>query len=337
MTAVGAWRDGVRRVARAPLILAGVWLITTLVSLPLMLVLRREISTQLGASLAADPAATGVNYEWMQQFADQATGIGTTLTPSVLGFGVVLDNLSAFLDEMARPVAVAAAATVYLSAWLFMLGGILDRYARDRATGVHGFFSAAGVFFFRFLRLGIVMLVVYGLLFGSVHPWLFGRVYPRLTRNVDLERTALLIRAALYAVFILLLAACNLIVDYAKVRAVVEDRRSMIGALISAVRFMRRNLGPALALYGMNAGLFAVILVAYDVVAPGAGGTGWTMWAGFTIAQLYIVARLALKLVFWGSETALFQSRLAHAGYIAAAAPAWPDSPAAEAIQRAAG
>jgi len=36
--------------------------------------------------------------------------------------------------------------------------------------------------------------------------------------------------------------------------------------------------------------------------------------------------------VFWASETALFQGRLAHAGYVAAAKPVWPDSPAAEAI-----
>jgi hypothetical protein len=36
--------------------------------------------------------------------------------------------------------------------------------------------------------------------------------------------------------------------------------------------------------------------------------------------------------VFWASETSLFQARLAHAGYVAAPVPTWPDSPAAEAI-----
>jgi hypothetical protein len=40
-----------------------------------------------------------------------------------------------------------------------------------------------------------------------------------------------------------------------------------------------------------------------------------------------------VKLVFWASETALFQSRLAHAGYVARPLPTWPDSPAADAIQ----
>ena len=40
-----------------------------------------------------------------------------------------------------------------------------------------------------------------------------------------------------------------------------------------------------------------------------------------------------VKLLFWASETSLFQSRLAHAGYVATPAPAWPDSPTAEALR----
>ena len=333
MRPLAACRDGIRRVAGAPLILAGVWLMTTLVGLPLALALRGEISGHLGASLASEPAANGVNYEWMQEFADQATGLGTTLRPTILGFGAVLDNISAFLDDTARPLVIVGAAGTYIVLWLFVAGGIIDRYARDRATGVHGFFSASGVFFFRFLRLGLVMLAVYGALFGYLHPWLFDRMYPRLTREVNIEPTAFFIRAGLYLIFGLALGACNLVFDYAKVRAVVEDRRSALGALTSGLRFVRHNAGAAVTLYLLDMGLFAITLAAYAAVAPGAGGLGWTMWAGFAIAQLYILARLCVKLVFWASETALFQGRLAHAGYVAAATPVWPDSPAAEAIQ----
>ncbi len=333
MSPLAACRDGIRRVAGAPLILAGVWLMTTLVGLPLAVAVRGEISSHLGSSLASEPAANGVNYEWMQEFADQATGLGATLRPTILGFGAVLDNLSALLDQTARPLLIVGAAGTYILLWLFVAGGIIDRYARDRATGVHGFFSASGVFFFRFFRLGLVMLAVYGLLFGYLHPWLFDRVYPRLTREVNLEPTAFFIRAGLYLIFGLALGACNLVFDYAKVRAVVEDRRSALGALTSGLRFVRRNAGAAVTLYLLDMGLFAITLAAYGAVAPGAGGVGWTMWIGFAIAQLYILARLCVKLVFWASETALFQGRLAHAGYVAAAKPVWPDSPAAEAIQ----
>jgi hypothetical protein len=91
------------------------------------------------------------------------------------------------------------------------------------------------VFFFRFLRLAAVQWIVYALLFGWLHPLVFDRLYPEMVREVPVERTAFAIRAALYLVFGLLVAACTSVFDYAKVRAVVEDRRSMLSATAQAI------------------------------------------------------------------------------------------------------
>ena len=334
MTWFAAWRDGIRRVNRAPAILAGVWVLTVLVSLPLVLGLRGMLEQHLGSSLAADSAVSGVNSDWWQEFSDQATGLGVTFKPTIIGFGAVLDNLSAFLDNDSRPVIIVGAASAYIVLWIFLAGGIIDRYARDRATRAHGFFAASGVFFFRFLRLAAVMWAVYAVLFGYVHAWLFGTVFPAMTREVAVERTAFFERVGLYLVFGILVAACNLIFDYAKVRAVVEDRRSMIGAIQSAIGFIKRNGGSAIALYLADFFLFLVVVAVYALVAPGASTGVLYTWLGFAIGQLYILARLWVKLTFWASETALFQGRLAHAGYVAAPKPAWPESPSAEAISR---
>jgi hypothetical protein len=138
----------------------------------------------------------------------------------------------------------------------------------------------------------------------------------------------------LYAVFGVALAAINLLFDYAKVRAVVEDRRSMFGAIAAAIRFLRMHGGSAIGLYLANVLLFAAALAVYALIAPGAGSTGPSMWIGFAVAQAYVLARLWVKLVFWASEVALFQSRLAHAGYVARPATSWPESPAVEAVTR---
>jgi hypothetical protein len=332
MTVFDAWRDGIRRVNRAPAVLIGVWVMTVLVSLPLMAAMRGLLRDHLGASLAADSAAGGVNYDWMQEFTSQASGVGVTFGPAVLGFAAVLDNLSAFLDNTPQPVIVAFAAATYLGLWVFLAGGIIDRYARDRRTHAHGFFGASGVFFFRFLRLGVLMGLAYGLLVRYLHPWLFGTLYPRVTNDLTVERTAFLIRLGLYALFALGLAACNVLFDYAKVRAVVEDRRSMLGATAAAARFIVRNAPTAVGLYLVNVVLFGIVLAAYALVAPGAGGAGWSMWLAFVIGQAYVLARLWVKLVFWATETALFQGRLAHAGYVAAPVREWPEGPIAEAI-----
>jgi len=329
---VNALADGIRRVNRAPAIVAGAWAVTLLVSLPLAAVLRGMLAQHLGQSLAADTAASGVNYEWMQEFGEQASGLGVTFKPTIIGFAAVLDNLSAFMDRTSRPAAIVGVAAVYVLAWIFLAGGIIDRYARNRPTRTHGFFAASGVFFFRFLRLAAAQAVVYGFLFGLLHPWLFDRLYPRMIHDVAVERTAFFVRLALYVVFGVLVAAAAMIFDYAKVRAVVEDRRSMIGAIAASVGFIRRNSGAAVGLFAANFLLFAAVVALYAVVAPGAGG-GWRMWAGFAIGQLYIIGRLWVKLVFWAGETSLFQSRLAHAGYTSSPEPSWPESPAADAIR----
>ena len=325
--------DGIGRVNRAPAVLAGVWAVTILVSLPLALSLGEMIARHLGASLAADSAAEGANYDWMQEFSGQATGVGVTFKPTIIGFGAVLDNLSAFADRTERPAVILGAAAAYILLWIFLAGGIIDRLARDRPTRAYGFFSACGVFFFRFLRLAVVQFLVYGALFGVLHPLLFDRVYSRLTHDVTVERTAFFVRLGMYAIFGIAVAASTVVFDYSKVRAVVEDRRSAISAIAAALGFLKRHGGAAAALFALNFALFAVSVVLYGLVAPGAGRAGLTMWLGFAISQMYVVARLWIKLVFWASETALFQSMLAHAGYVARPVPTWPDSPAADAIQ----
>jgi hypothetical protein len=329
---VNAWRDGIRRVNSAPALIIGVWALTLLVTLPMAAAMRGLLARHLGTSLAADTAASGVNHDWMQEFGDQAAGLGVTFKPTIIGFGAVVDNLSAFLDNVERPVVIVGAASVYMLLWVFVAGGIIDRYARDRPTRGIGFFTASGVFFFRFLRLAVLQGIVYAAVFRSVHPLLFERLFPRLIHDITVERTAFAIRVALYLVFGLLVAACVTVFDYAKVRAIVEDRRSMLSAVADAIRFVRRNAGAAASLFGLNFALFAAVVVMYAVVVPPVGGAGVAMWMAFLIGQFYLVARLWVKLVFWASEIALFQSRLAHVGYVNRPEPRWPESPQAEAI-----
>jgi hypothetical protein len=321
-----------RRVNKAPVILACVFLVTLLTALPLSVVMRDSIRASLGNSLAADEALHGVNYLWWTEYsAAQPSGsIAQTFGPSVIGFAVLLDNVSAVLDKNGRPAGLLMLGGAYLFLWLFLAGGILDRYARNRPTRVHEFFTACGIYFVRFLRLAPLIGLTYYVLFRYVHSWLFDSLYEAVTGDLAVERTAFFWRMALYAVFGLMLIVANVIFDYAKARAVIEDRRSMIGALSAALRFVRRNPGAVAAVYALDALLFVAVAAAYLLVAPGAGTSGALMWLGFFVSQLYLLARLWVRLVFFGSSVALFQGRLAHAGYVAAPRVPLPEPPIVE-------
>ena len=325
------WFDGLRRVFSAPALIAGVVVLTVAAALPLALTLRDALQDHLGSSLAANQAASGVNYDWWQEFASQATGIGTTFTPSIIGFATTLDSVSALLDRRALITPIVAALAVYAAAWLFISGGIVDRYARGRRVGAHHFFATSGTFFFRFLRLGIVAAGAYWFLFTSVHAWLFARWYVNVTRDVAVEQTVFAWRLLMYAIFIASVALTTTVFDYAKIRAVVEDRRSMAGALIAGIRFIVRHPGRVAGVYVLNAALLLAVVAVWALVAPGAGGSGASMWAGLVASQCYILARLVVKLQGLASETALFQRSLAHWGYTAVPAAVPPVPPIVEA------
>jgi hypothetical protein len=329
-----AWRDGWRRVAAAPAIVAGVFALTLALAAPLALTMREALESHLGRSLMAADAAEGVNYDWWQEFSAQTSGLGTTFVPSIIGFAATLDNISSVLDAQKEVLPVTSALALYLAGWTFVSGGILDRYARQRRTRSYGFFAASGVYFFRFLRLGLMAGLFYWWMFDFVHYWLFDEWYVRLTRNLSEEREAFAIRVAAYAAFGALLLFGNVVFDYTRIRAVVEDRRSMLGALISAIRFIANRPARTFGLCGLNALAFVAAIAVWAAVAPEAGGAGASIWVGFVIAQIYVLVRLLLKLQVLASQTSLFQSSLAHAAYTAAPEPAWPDSPAAEAIGR---
>lgn len=332
MTIGAAFLEGHRRVVAAPAVLLGVFVLTFLMALPLALAVRAEIAGHLGSSLEAETAATGVNYDWWQEFLGQASDLGKTFNPSIIGFAPVLQNLTSLLDNREYTTLVAGAGIVYGLVWIFLVGGILDRYARRRRTRAHGFFAACGVYFFRFVRLAVIGWLLLDVLFRYVHPWLFEDFFPWWTRDFTVERHAFLIRLVLYAVFVILLSLVVLVLDYAKVRAVVEDRRSMLGALVAGARFVWRRPSRTTGLFLLNSAVFVVVLGLYALVAPGAGGAGLSAYAGLAVSQVYILARLWTKLLFYASETAFFQGELAHADYTAAPAPVWPESPSAEAI-----
>jgi hypothetical protein len=329
-TVVGTFGEGWRRVLAAPALTAGIALMTLAAAVPLAMAVNTALSAQLGSSMVADRLLEGWDVHWAGEFAAEARGLATSVTHEILGFGGTIATVSGVLDGTTPHPLVATAAAVYVALWVFLSGGILDRLARARPIRTAAFFSACGAYFARFLRLAVVIGVCYWAIFRWLHPLLFETLWNRWTRDLTSESTALLLRAALYLVLLAALAAVNVIADFAKVRAVVEDRRSMLGALGASLRFVRRRVWRVAGLYFVNLGAVLGLAAVWLLVDPRAT---WDAWIAFAAGQLYIVARIAAKLAFMGSEVVFFQQELAHAHYTAAPEPTWPDSPAVESIR----
>jgi hypothetical protein len=332
MGPLSALGDGLGRVARAPAILAGTFALTLLVAAPLSLVLRDMLAAQLGTSMAAAAVARSIDFDWWQEFSAQATGLATTFVPSIVGFGAVLQNISNLADNIPLATTIAGVTAAWLVLWCFLSGGIIDRFARNHATRARGFFGACGAHFPALLRLGLISLVVYWVAFRWMHPWLFDFLFTRATRNMTAEREAFVVRLVFYVLFASILILVNVAFDYSRIRIVLEDRRSAIGALLAGSRFVGSNIGGVLAVYGLNALLFLLLAGAYALVTLTVSPAGRLPWLALLAGEVYILARHYLKLTFYASETAMFQARLAHADYAAAPPVVWPESPLAESI-----
>jgi len=191
--------------------------------------------------------------------------------------------------------------------WAFLSGGILDRYARRRPTRGRGFFAACGAHLGAMFRLGLSVVFV----LASFH-LVIGAEFPN---------------TAVHQVAFITALAMALVLTLAQVRVAVEDRRSAIGALLGAGRFAVRN--PAsVALFALFVLAFLGVMLASERTIPEdlAGLQAWTAGKAIVAIECFLV------LAWYAVATALFQSRLAHAGYTAAPPLVWPDSPAAEAI-----
>ena len=301
-----AFLDGVRRVVDAPRLVAGIYLVSVVTIVPLGLMIDNAVESH--------PGDIG------------STNLTRALQSSSIGFAPVLFNPSDLVDALPLQGTVTAAVIAYLVVWAFLVGGVLDRLASQRRVGVDGFLAACRVYFFRLCRLGILAVPVYVLLFTVVRTWLFNDLYELVTDGVTSERTALVVRGTFSLVFGVLVLAVNIIVDYAKIRSVVEDRRSMVGAGLTALRFARRRLRDVVRLYLLNTAVLVLVLASYTAVAS-VVGTAASLWAGVVVGQVYVVARVWTRLVFYASQTAYFQSQLAHAEYVAVR-PTWRDSEA---------
>ena len=310
-----AFNDGVRRVCRAPVILVGTSLLTVLVVVP------------LGRLVVGAPGVT--SGAWWPVALAEAQGLGTHLLPSRPAAAALLLDLDRLLDRASQPAGLALLA-LYLASRAYVTGGVIDRYGRDRPTRSVGFLAACGLHGPRLLRLTALSILVHLGLVWVVPAWLFDTAWPLGPQLGDAGAAAWTHPAVLAVLAVL--PVVGLLFDYAEVRMVVEDRHSALGALAAAGRFIRRHLVGCTVLYAASGALLATVVVAWLGVAPWveAAGAGWATLAGL----LYLVARVLVRLLFLAVETAYFQSQLAHAGWVAAPAPAWPESVSAEALGR---
>ena len=310
MTILGSALRGVGSVLGAYRVLLGLWLANLLFAGPFAVQIGLSIHSSVGSSLVQEKLRRGFDMGWFGEYKEAAKGIETSFGPTVTGATAFYDNLEDWLTGrlfVEHPLLVGAGA-LYCILWIFLLGGVLDRFARPAESAVRARVAqACGLYFFRFVRLALIAGVLYGAIFW-LERWLLGLV-EGWTRDATGEWTVLSASLAVYLPAVLLILFVNMVLSYAKIATVVENRSGM---LLAAWRGARFALAFPRRTFGLYFGLLAVggvMLLVYALIAPGPlqaspFGIGWA----FLVGQAYLLAKLILRLTLLGGETALFQS-----------------------------
>jgi len=243
--------------------------------------------------------------------------IKSDLGHSLLGRGLELLDIL-WLGEFAyryQSAAPALAASflvpffLYLGLYVFLNGGIIGSLLdRDGRPGLGAFFGDCGRYFWRFGRIFLASLILYGLAFGVILGFLSRLLKPIL----DQARTPWTpfwlawLRAGLS---ILLLSLVHMILDYTRILVVAENERSVRRALRKALAFLGRRFFRSWSLYLLiGAGLVtgAALYFALVRLIPGSGLAG--LGLGLLWGQAFIVFRLWTKILFFAAQAEYYQS-----------------------------
>ncbi len=310
MSIFRAIAQGLRQAVAAPRLIGLLWLASVLCALPATLMMRQALADSFGSSLVSRNMLQGFDLGWYAEFDSRAGGFEQTFRPTVSGPGPVLDNLEAWWSGglfTAYP-GLLALGLGYAVLWAFLTGGMLDHLARGRSHFARDrFFMAGGRFLPRFLALvsisGALYYLVY-LLGRKLYGWIAAS-----NRDLTEEKTALLWVVMASVVVIFLLNAVRMVFDYAKIAMVVEERGQVLSSLASALRFVSRHPLQAFGVYYGVGALSIALITVYAWLSPGAGQATWlTIAAVFVIGQLYLAARLVLRLGLLGSQMSLFRA-----------------------------
>lgn len=306
MSPLRALLDGLGLVARAPLVLAGVLLVTMAGAIPFGLVMGSRLQTALADQPPVMLGSEEIDADWWLEFRRHAEGLEATFTPTVIGFAAPLDNLSALLDGTVRPWAMALPIAIAIVTWAFLWGALIQRFRTDGRRGVPALVASGWRFLPPFVLISAAAAIVQVVLYLTVHRVLFGPVFNTLAAMVPQERDAFAIRLVLYGVFGTLLVGVGLVADYTRISLALGRGDGVSGALATALAFLRRSWRPVGLLFVMTAGALAVLLVFYGV-GEAYGGSRVAGWRGVAIGQAFVVVRLLFRLLFVASEVRLFE------------------------------
>jgi len=256
----------------------------------------RGIQRFTGHSLMGRELARGFPVDWLTDFAVNSPGSFDRYALVIVCMGFVSLALNSILA-----------------------GGVLAHFKEpDLKYSLADFFRHAGRYAWRLLRLLVIGLICYWIVFKLLNEKL-GHWVGRSTGDWGDDRSVFCARLAVSLLVVVSLGFVNLVIDYARVRLVLEEGTGAIQAFLASLGFSLGRLRRALGVYVVPSCLGLALLGVYRLLFPWgflnaniAGGSHIHVplaLAGlFVVQQLVMFARYWFRVATWASEWSYYSS-----------------------------
>ncbi|HEY2016309.1 MAG TPA: hypothetical protein VGH38_22550 [Bryobacteraceae bacterium] len=207
------------------------------------------------------------------------------------------------------PLVVSALTVFGISAvaHLFLLGGALQLFCAHEEFSTGAFFAGCGRNFWRFVRLALVSVLFYAVVM-LVNSGL-ASVGRKMWGEGSAETPLMYWNWATTAILLMLLVLVVLIFDYARIRLVATDSRKTFRAAWWSVGFvfanLKRTAGLGVVLWLIAAALLAVYFGVSRVVTQTSLALVLLL---FAIRQVMVLAKGWTQLLFYASQSQMYES-----------------------------
>jgi hypothetical protein len=196
-------------------------------------------------------------------------------------------------------------ALLYACGSAFLSGGFISAYALGLRVTVAEFIADGARFFGRMFRIALIGFVPVFLLVAVLGPWLSDTIAQRTAHGAS-EWTPYILHLLKNGFLLLLLWCVGLVLDYARVRTVIEDRTSMLIAAGKGGQFVVTHPGVVIAFSLVAAGGTAGLMLLFALGAAHISATGyWSIALLFLVQQMFLALRMVVKAFSYAGEVAI--------------------------------
>lgn len=264
-----------------------IYVLVLVLAIFIALPLQSYLTSKMGHSLMVEDLVKGFDY--------------TVFTDFMNAYG---DGVSPILNQSVLIV------VLFLVLMIFLTGGLVSTllsYPRRYQKAL--FWGKSATYFGRFFRLSFYFILIHGLTF-----FFFFWIYLKLTKGfniAELETDEIVFDALFYVPLGYTIVSPLFFMwhDYAKIFIVQLNQPLLFQPIIGAFQFITRHFSKTYSTYFLNVLLLGfVFLLNHWMTQTFSVSTSSTIWITFFISQIFVLARLGLKLINLGSAVYLIKN-----------------------------